>query len=121
MADDRFDTLEKVDLALEEIQKEYDPSRFPEMRLPYASLEKPELLTPGQVVEYDIEMTWAGHRFAAGRRIRLELTSGAGNLVFPNHNTGNHYATDTEYVVAHQTVYHDKTYPSRIILPVVKL
>ena len=37
----------------------------------------------------------------------------------PNQNTGNPVATDTEWKVAHQTIYHDRAHPSAIVLPVV--
>lgn len=84
------------------------------------SFEKPELLVPNKVERYEIRMTKIANVFKKGHRIRVSVTSGAKNLAFPNHNTGNDPATDTEMIVATQTVYHDKNYPSHIKLPVIK-
>jgi putative CocE/NonD family hydrolase len=84
------------------------------------SFEKPELLEPGKVEAYHIKMTKIANVFKKGHRIRVQVTSGAKNLVFVNHNTGNDPADDTEFVVARQSVYHDSQYPSHIKLPVVR-
>ncbi len=77
-----------------------------------------ELLTPGKVERYEILLRDVGHTFLAGHRVRLEVTSSAYPLVNPNQNTGNPIATDTEWRVAQQTVYHDDDHPSALILPV---
>ena len=83
------------------------------------SFEKPELLEPGKVERYEIRMSKAANVFKKGHRIRVSVTSGAKNLCFPNHNTGNNPMIDVEMVTATQTVYHDKNYPSFIKLPVL--
>ena len=57
--------------------------------------------------------------FKRNHRIRVSVTSGAKNLVFPNHNTGNDPATDVEIVKAVQKIYHDEMNPSHVRLPVV--
>ena len=36
----------------------------------------------------------------------------------PNQNTGNPIATDTEWKVARQTIFHDRQRPSALVLPV---
>jgi predicted acyl esterase len=38
----------------------------------------------------------------------------------PNQNTGNPIATDTEWEVAQQTIYHDQARLSAVLLPVVR-
>jgi len=83
-------------------------------------LEKEVLLTPDRVYKYSIPMTWISHRFRKGHRLRISIASAAAGLLVVNTNTGNPYATDTEYKLAHQTVYHSKKYPSHITLSVVK-
>lgn len=83
------------------------------------SYEKPELLEPGKVEKYKIKMTKIANVFKKGYRIRVEITSGARNLAFPNHNTGKDPATDAEMIVAIQTVYHDKKHPSHVKLPLL--
>ena len=83
------------------------------------SLKEPKLLTPGEVVRYEIPMSWVANTFRAGHRIRVEVTSGAENSIFPNHNTGKPIADDTEMLVASQTVFHDAARCSHILLPVI--
>jgi putative CocE/NonD family hydrolase len=76
-------------------------------------------VTPGAVEEYTIRIGDVGHAFLAGHRIRIEITSSAAPWINPNQNTGNPVATDTEWKIAHQTVYHDRARPSRVVLPVM--
>jgi putative CocE/NonD family hydrolase len=81
--------------------------------------EREELLTPGKVERFHIELFDIAHSFAPGHRIRLEISSSAAPSYSPNQNTGNPVATDTEWKVAHQTIYHDRTRASSITLPVM--
>ncbi|WP_312115594.1 CocE/NonD family hydrolase [Brevibacillus reuszeri] len=83
------------------------------------SFSEPQLLEPDKIERYEIRMTKIANVFQKGHRIRVCVTSGAENFSFPNPNTGNDLATDTEYVVAKQTVYHDEKYPSHIRLPLL--
>jgi len=80
---------------------------------------KEELLTPGKPETFPIELFDIAHRFLPGHRIRVEISSSAAPMFNPNQNTGNPVATDTEWKVARQTVYHDRTRASAIVLPVV--
>ncbi|HHV57027.1 MAG TPA: CocE/NonD family hydrolase [Firmicutes bacterium] len=79
----------------------------------------PKLLTPGQVEEYRLRLTRVGYVFKEGHRIRVQVTSGAQNLAFPNTNTGDDPAADAESVVANQTVLHEPDYPSHVELPLL--
>jgi hypothetical protein len=81
--------------------------------------EREELLTPNQVEAYRIELFDIAHSFQPGHRIRVEISSSAAPMYNPNQNTGNPVATDTEWKVARQTVYHDRARASAITLPVV--
>lgn len=83
------------------------------------SYEKPELLEPNKVEKYEIKMTKIANVFKKGHRIRVQITSGAKNLAFANHNTGKDPAIDIDMIIATQTVYHDKKYPSHILLPIL--
>lgn len=76
-------------------------------------------LEPGKVEKYRIELFDMGHVFLPGHRIRLEISSSAYPLLHPNPNTGNPIATDTQWQVAHQTIYHDLEHPSSVLLPVI--
>ena len=75
---------------------------------------------PGKVEDFRIELFDIAHSFAPGHRIRLEISSSAAPLYNPNQNTGNTVATDTEWRVAHQTIYHDRTRASILTLPVMR-
>ena len=78
-----------------------------------------QLIEPGRAYEYAIELFDIGHTFMPGHRIRVEISSSAYPAFNPNQNTGNPVATDTEWRVAAQTVYHDRDRPSRVRLPVL--
>lgn len=82
--------------------------------------DREELLKPGEVEDFRIELFDIAHSFAAGHRIRLEISSSAAPLYSPNQNTGNAVATDTEWKVAHQTIYHDRARASVLTLPVMR-
>ncbi|MDF2680888.1 MAG: putative hydrolase [Brevibacillus sp.] len=84
------------------------------------SFAEPQLLAPGQIERYEIRMTKIANVFRKGHRIRVSVTSGAENFSFPNPNTGYDLATDTETVIAKQSIYHNGQYPSHIKLPVLK-
>lgn len=81
--------------------------------------ESPKLLTPGEVYQYRIPFSRVGHTFLPGHKIRVEVSSSD----FPdhdrNHNTGRNPWTDGELLIARQTVFHDTSRPSHLLLPVV--
>jgi predicted acyl esterase len=82
------------------------------------SARKP--VTPGEIVEYDIEILANANLFKAGHRIALDIYS----LDQP---TGVAGATNAEYVPYHvgshkttvHTIYHDTLHPSHLLLPVI--
>ncbi|MGE0555901.1 MAG: CocE/NonD family hydrolase [Gemmatimonadales bacterium] len=78
-----------------------------------------ELLEPGRPTPIRIELFDVAHRFPAGHRLRLEVTSSAAPYYNPNQNTGNPVATDVDWKVAHQAVFHDASRPSVITLPLL--
>ena len=59
------------------------------------------------------------HRFRPGHRIRLQVSSGAHPRYARNPGTGEPLATASSLSVAEQTVHHDPTRPSAVLLPVV--
>lgn len=90
------------------------------MRLRYrTSFRAPELLTPGDVVELTITLYPTSNLFAAGHRIRLDVSSSNFPRFDVNPNTGEPIGRDRRRVVADNTVFHDATRPSHVILPVV--
>jgi putative CocE/NonD family hydrolase len=78
-----------------------------------------QLLTPGRIASFNIDLNDVAHRFRPGHRIRLEVSSSAVPLYSPNQNTGNPVPTDTLWKVARQTVYHDRAHASFVSMPVM--
>ncbi len=60
------------------------------------------------------------YRFLRKHRIRVQVSSGAHPRFVRNFGTGEPLATATKLIIAEQTIYHDPTHPSAIILPVMK-
>ena len=83
--------------------------------------DKEELVTPGEILEYKIDLWSTAQTFKKGHRIRLQVTSSCFPRLGRNHNTGNNWGSDVKLEIARQRVFHSKRYPSRVLLPVVHL
>jgi putative CocE/NonD family hydrolase len=81
------------------------------------SWDREDFLRPGEVTEFRIRLGATACRFAAGHRIRLEITSSDFPNYDRNHNTGRNDLADVELVAAEQRVFHSKAHPSRLVLP----
>lgn len=79
--------------------------------------QREELLTPGEIAQFAIQLGPTAVCFKAGHRIRLEITSSDFPCHDRNHNTGGNDLAQTELVPARQTVHHSQACPSRLILP----
>jgi uncharacterized protein len=83
------------------------------------SFKKQQLITPGTIYEYTIDLMSVSHVFKKGHRIQVEISSSN----FPNYdrnpNTGHSIGEDAELRKAKQTIYHDRRYPSHILLPII--
>jgi len=82
-------------------------------------LDRPELLTPGEPVRYEIDLWHTSNEFQPGHRIALAISSSNFPRLSRNLNTGGDNARDADYVSADQTMFHDSMRPSHLILPVV--
>ena len=90
------------------------------LRLRYReSLAKPVLAKPSEVYEVTIEAGVTSNVFRAGHRVRLEISSSNFPRFDRNPNTGRPIADEMELRVARQTVFHGRSYPSYLLLPVV--
>ena len=78
-----------------------------------------ELLKPGAVEEYVIELGPTSNVFLAGHRIRLEISSSNFPHYDRNPNTGRAATSEEDMVPATQTIYHDARHPSHILLPII--
>jgi uncharacterized protein len=84
-----------------------------------ASMEKPELLNPGQVYKLTIDMWSTSNVFKKGHMLRLELSSSNFPRFDRNLNTGEDNARGKRFVSATNTVLHDAEHPSALALPIV--
>jgi hypothetical protein len=80
---------------------------------------KPELMEPGKVYKFTVDMQVTSNLFKRGHKIRVDITSSNFPLWDRNLNTGNDPGADTEMLTAKQTVYHNSRYASHIILPII--
>ena len=79
----------------------------------------PKAITPGEVLEYRIDLASTSILFRRGHRIRIDVTSSNFPRVDRNMNTGNAFGVDAAGVPAVQTLYHDTGQESYIDLPVI--
>ncbi|MFC1555166.1 CocE/NonD family hydrolase, partial [candidate division KSB1 bacterium] len=83
------------------------------------SVVTPEFPERNKIYKYTIDLSHTGITFTEGERIRMEISSAAFPEYSRNLNTGGHNEMETEFVTAHQKIYHSAEYPSHILLPVV--
>jgi putative CocE/NonD family hydrolase len=83
------------------------------------SASTPELIKPGEVYEYDIDLGGTSNVFKARHRIRLEISSSHFPKWDRNLNTGHTVGQDAEIQLALQTIYHNQQFPSHIVLPMI--
>ena len=83
------------------------------------SMEHEELLTPQEVVRYEIDLWSTSNRFLKGHQIRLEVSSSNFPRFDRNPNTGELPATATDMAPALQSIFHTADYPSALVLPVI--
>jgi putative CocE/NonD family hydrolase len=78
-----------------------------------------ELLQPGKVSEYHLDLQVTSNVFKRGHRIRLQINSTDFPRLHRNPNTGDPLLEDAALVPVLQTVHHDSEYPSHVTLPVI--
>jgi putative CocE/NonD family hydrolase len=83
------------------------------------SFERPELLAPGQVYRFDIDLWATSNAFLPGHRVRVAITSSCFPRFDRNLNTGGPIHREAAGQVAINTVLHDELRPSHIMLPVI--
>jgi len=84
------------------------------------SQEKLELMNPGQIYKFVIDLWSTSNVFLKGHALRLEISSSNFPRFDRNLNTGEAGAAGQKYVPATNVVYHDAEHPSALILPIVK-
>jgi putative CocE/NonD family hydrolase len=82
-------------------------------------LTREVLMEPGQVYPLAIKLYPTSNVFKRGHRIRVDVSSSNFPRFDVNPNTGEPLNDNRRRIVATNTVYHDQSHPSHIVLPVV--
>lgn len=93
------------------------------MRARYrAGFEKQVLLTPGEPAKLAWHIGFTSIIFNAGHRIRVTIASTGAPFYEPNNQTGGPQTIDwmKKTQPAINTIWHDATHPSRILVPLMK-
>jgi len=87
-----------------------------------ASFSRPEPLKPGRIYELHLDLWATANVFAVGHCVRLEVSSSNFPRFDRNTNTGGTIAREgaDDVVQAVNHVYHDRTHPSHVLLPVIE-
>jgi putative CocE/NonD family hydrolase len=79
--------------------------------------DTPELMTPGTPYEFVFSLYPTSNVFKKGHCIRLDISSSNWPRFDVNPNTGGPLGLEQQYLLAHQTIYHEPDRPSYILLP----
>jgi putative CocE/NonD family hydrolase len=82
--------------------------------------DKEVFMESGEIYEISVSPMSTSNYFAAGHRIRIEVSSSNFPRFTRNMNTGGNNYDETEGNVARNTVHHSADHPSQIKLPIVK-
>ena len=83
------------------------------------SAEEPQLMEPGAVCRFRIDLWATSNVFLPGHRIRLEISSSNFPRFDRNLNTGAPFGEGAAGVTAQQTIFHQADRPSCLVLPVI--
>ena len=83
------------------------------------SRSTPQPMIPGRVYKFVIDLWSTSNVFRVGHRLRLDISSSNFPRFDRNLNTGRTAASDTQYVSATNSILHDASHASALILPVV--
>ncbi len=78
----------------------------------------PELLSPGEIVQVEINLWSTSYVFNEDHRMRIAISSSNYPRFNANPNNGAPIFTNNQTYIAHNTIYHNSSYPSHITLPV---
>ncbi len=78
-------------------------------------------LPPGELDEVTIELYPTSNLFVSGHRIRLDISSSNFPRFDVNPNTGEPIGRNRRQVAADNTVFHDRSHASHVLLPLIPL
>jgi predicted acyl esterase len=82
------------------------------------SPEKVELMEPGKIYEFEIDLWSTSFVISPGHHVRIAISSSNAPRFEPNPNTGKPSGSDDKTEVATNTIYMNADHPSHILLPV---
>ena len=85
----------------------------------YRNGEVAEAMVPGEVYKFRIEAANTCIVLQPGEAIRLDITSSLFPDADRNLNTFGRVGYESEGIIAHQSIFHDKEHPSALILPII--
>lgn len=85
----------------------------------YRNGEVAEAMIPGEVYKFRIEAANTCIVLQPGEAIRLDITSSLFPDADRNLNTFGRVGYESEGIIAHQSVFHDREHPSALILPII--
>ena len=80
--------------------------------------DSPDFMEPGEIHALEFELYPTSNVFAAGHRIRVDISSSNWPRFDVNHNTGEPLGTDRTYEAALQTLHHAPGAASHVVLPI---
>jgi putative CocE/NonD family hydrolase len=89
------------------------------LRLRYRDGDTEVPYQPGEIVRIEIELYPTSNLFAAGHRIRLDISSSNFPRFDVNPNTGDPLWQERRRRPCENTVFHDADHPSHVVLPVI--
>ena len=84
------------------------------------SFARPTMMTKGKVYEVPVDLHGTSWYLPPGHRLRMEVSSSNFPRFDRNLNTGGKNYDETKWRSAKNTIHHDGTYASRLILPIVR-
>jgi putative CocE/NonD family hydrolase len=81
------------------------------------SLAQPTLMHPGEVYRFEVDLRATAQVFQAGHQLRVEVTSSDFPRYDLNLNTGGAFGLEAQGQVANNTLFHDGSRASHILLP----
>lgn len=81
--------------------------------------EREELMVPGEIYELRFPLPPTSNLFQAGHRIRVDVSSSNWPKYEVNSNTGEPPGRQRTLEVARNSLFHDPSHPSHLVLPVV--
>jgi hypothetical protein len=85
-----------------------------------AGWDKPTFMELGQVYKVEVGPLVTSNAFLPRHRIRIEVSSSNFPRFERNLNTGGNNYDEKDGLVAHNVIHHGPSYPSAVVLPIVK-